>query len=98
MTLSRQLSLALKDAGMERAADAKPDLLAHARSILVRLAIKNGEVTADDLPEDMRVQLGPAMGSVFKGGMWEFTGKRKVSVLVSNHGRELKVWRLREHA
>lgn len=87
--------LALKDSGMTRAAEAKPELLARARSILVRLAINNGECTADDLPEDMRVALGPAMGSLFKGGMWVFTGKRKVSHLVSNHGRELKVWRLK---
>lgn len=88
---------ALKQHGMELAADHRVDELCLARQIAIEIA-RNGDGTChmdqvrQRLPEG--VELGPAAGSVFKGSEWEFTGLRVRSLLQSNHARELKVWRL----
>ena len=38
--------------------------------------------------------LGNAAGSVFKGGEWEYTGRRVVSKMNrNNHAKDLNVWR-----
>lgn len=84
----------LKDAGMTLAATNRKELLEQARRQVRLRASLNGTATADDLDEDLRVQLGPAAGSVFKGDDFEFTGERVRSTMDSNHARELKVWRL----
>ena len=96
-------STAAKDRGMALAADAKRELLAEAKGIARQLARahESSECTADDvgmyyhaLGINIAERLGPAMGSLFKGREWEFTGKRVLSKRKSNHARELKVWRL----
>lgn len=75
--------------------EARRQTLERARQIALTAAHKNGgTVTADDIPEDFRVALGPAAGSVFKTSDFEFTGKRVNSTLKSNHAREIKVWQL----
>lgn len=94
-----------RDIGMELAATKRAALLNEAREAarLIALAHKRRECTADDVgqwfeslptPVDIAKELGPSMGSLFKGREWEFTGKRVRSSRVSNHARELKVWRL----
>jgi len=83
-----------KDEGMEAAAEARVVLLEQARGIAIGIATTRGVVTADDIPDCLREQLGPAAGSIFKGSTFRFTGNRIKSVLPRNHARELKVWEL----
>ncbi len=95
---SATASTSAKEHGMQAAADAKGDALAQARSIARDLALANGgETDADEVGKVLYARgivLGPAAGSLFKGGEWQFTGKRKASARKTNHGREIKVWRL----
>lgn len=55
-------------------------------------------VTADDVGAEMEAKgypdLGPAAGSIFKTKEWVWTGHRIRSNKISNHARELRVWRL----
>jgi hypothetical protein len=81
---------------MEDTAAKRAQLLDQARECARRTADNKGSVTADDIDESVRVALGPAAGSIFKGGDFVFTGKRVTSTLPSNHSRELKVWKLTE--
>jgi hypothetical protein len=59
----------------------------------------NGECTADDVQRVLIEQgisphaLGNAAGSLFRGGDWEWTGRRVKSARVHAHANELKVWR-----
>ena len=92
--------LAKRDAGMKLAADKKADLLALARVVARDYARKHGEVHADNVGRILKAEhgvdsLGAAAGSLFKGQEWVFTGRRCESARATNHGRELKVWRLR---
>jgi len=86
--------------GMAIAAEAQPTVLELAQGIAIELAHEFGEVHADDVGRVMKKRhnvstMGPAAGSIFKGEQWEFTGRRVRSVRTKNHGRELKVWRLK---
>lgn len=94
-----------KITGMQRAATGRnaEGPLDIAREIAVRLAIESGETHADAvgaiLERDHGIKtLGPAAGSLFRGEIWEFTGRRVRSSRVSNHSRELKIWRLNQIA
>ena len=93
-----------KDTGMKVAAENRSEALAVAREVALALgAQKIAGVTADDVKEkmmEMRLQkelknLGPAAGSIFKTQDWEWTGRFKPSENMSNHGRLLRVWRLK---
>jgi hypothetical protein len=84
----------LKQQGMEEAAVKRAVLLDQAREHARRVAGTKGTVTADDIDKSVREALGPAAGSIFKGGDFQFTGQRVTSKLPSNHARELKVWQL----
>ena len=92
-----------KAEGMKAAAEARPATLIYARAIAFALASEHGTVNADMVGEKLKERgynpnLGPAAGSLFKGDEWEFTGERVRSKRVTNHGRELKVWKLKENA
>ena len=95
-------SLRLKLEGMELAAEHRGEWLALARRIAVLLAKQNTarECHADMVARELR-RLGlphcggPAAGSIFKEKSWEFTGRRIQSCRITNHARELKVWRYR---
>lgn len=91
---------ARKKAGMSLAAGANARNLARAREIAVQIASRHSlrECEAESVGkmlQDEGIAPGPWMGSLFKGGCWEFTGQRIKSSLVTNHARELKVWRLK---
>lgn len=99
---SRTEGIEDKEKGMELAAEADASIepLELARGIALRLATMYGETNADQVgqllwTEHQIKSLGPAAGSIFKGPEWEFTGKRVLSTRVSNHAREIKVWRLK---
>jgi hypothetical protein len=102
-TFDLEEGLRLKKEGMAEAEDnpSREDLLDLARKVAITLAQRYGEITADTVGRFLRENngvssLGPAAGSIFKAKIWEFTGKRKKSARIKNHGRELKVWRLKE--
>jgi hypothetical protein len=90
-----------KEEGMDAAASNSSDLVI-AKQIAMELAESSPDRTtnADEVGEELwnrhRIKtLGPAAGSIFKHDRWEFTGRRIESVRKTNHGREIKVWRLR---
>ena len=92
-----------KSRGMSAASWSRSDLLAEARKIACELAMtrETRECHADNVNREMKrrgipfEELGPAAGSILKGKDWIFTGKRIKSARITNHARELKVWRLR---
>lgn len=90
----------LKNRGMEAAADQKPRSLRMAREYLRELALKRGEVTADDAAEYVDrmglTPLGNAAGSLFREPHWEFTGEWVPSRRTSNHAHRNRCYRLRE--
>ena len=91
-----------KARGMSAASWSRSDLLAEAQTIACELAMAREmrEVHADNVYREMKRRgipfegLGPAAGSIFKGRDWVFTGKRIKSARISNHARDIKVWRL----
>lgn len=101
--LSREESLRLKKEGMEKAARGRERLLEHTRYVARELARMNDTVTIDDVHEwyqrnktiDIARYLGKALGSVFKGDFWEFTGSYVPTKRPTSHARPIKVWRLK---
>ncbi len=101
-TFDREESEAGKTNGMALAAANASEQLDIARQIAYELAFKgNGFVCMDDvgkLLKEKGISVGPWCGSVFKEkGEWEFTGQRVNSHRITNHARELKVWRLKSY-
>ncbi len=100
-TLNFTASQAAKKRGMSRSARNNAVFLVWARSIARMIAVTRGTVTTDDIRR-VAVETGhppatpQAWGSIFKDKEWEFTGNREPSKHIANHGRELKVWRLRK--
>lgn len=84
-----------KREGMALAAEHHQGWLAQARRQAVQVALANPNRTCsvNDL-----ILPGPAgnwVGSIFKGGEWEFTGMRVRADRPESHAREVKVWRLK---
>ncbi len=90
-----------KQEGMALAASNKKEGLNKARILAVDIALRqvNREITSDMVGIAMThrgmTPLGPAMGSLFRDGNWQFTGKYVKSSKVSNHSRMLRVWALK---
>lgn len=89
-----------KNIGMNVAAKKRKWMLEDAQREAYWIAKEEGTVTADKVYErlchfhyDLNL-LGNAAGSIFRGPDWECVGHTK-SERVSNHGREIKIWRLR---
>jgi hypothetical protein len=92
--------LALKEIGMNLAADSKSANLTLAKEIAIQIALKdpNQECNIDLVQMiviPMGIVLGNSAGSVFKDKRWEFSGKWIPSSRISNHGHSVRVWRLR---
>lgn len=94
-----------KEDGMQAAAESEKRRLALdcAREAVEDAALGRGSQTAtiDDayeallragFPESI---LGNAAGSVFRGLKWKWTGQMVPSKRVSNHGRIVRVWRIK---
>jgi len=90
---SLRIGKKLKREGMERAVDTRFTRLEEARDVVFLAALRRPERTAT--ADDNHIDLGPAAGSLFKDGRWAFTGERINSARVTNHAREIKVWRLK---
>tara|TARA_R100000388_G_C7239180_1_gene160040 strand:+ start:1229 stop:1612 length:384 start_codon:yes stop_codon:yes gene_type:complete len=94
-----------KEEGMDRAAQAKKELLQHARDIAVWYAKNegNGYCCSDDVAMVMQKleldysELGMAAGSIFKSKEWEYSGFNRKTKRVVAHAREIKIWRLVDH-
>lgn len=93
---------ALRDIGIGRAKLAKADVIEAAAAVARVHAMRNGEVTADDVMRRMITlgflpeQLGRSMGGLFRGGEWEWTGEFRPSRRVSRHAGMIRVWRLKD--
>jgi hypothetical protein len=91
-----------KQEGMDLAAANRSDLLDYLRELAEQIARESlhGTCSIDDvfrrvIPQGFRPEmLGNAAGSLFKYDKWEMMG-RKNSKRISNHAREIKVWRLK---
>ena len=91
-------SEAAKKHGMEVAAAAKPLSLDFARKVATDICNIGDVITIDDVLQEVEkrnlvINLGAASGSLFKTSQWAFTGSRIKSTRVSNHSREIKVWK-----
>lgn len=91
-----------KTMGMDDAAQAVPTALEVARQAVLEAARQgNGTASADDAYKGLLAfgyvaqDLGKAAGSIFAQKKWKYTGRRIRSARVSNHGRAIRVWRLR---
>lgn len=93
-----RVGVALKAAGMARAAAHRPEPLEVAKEIARTLARMHGQVTADDVQEWLRgtnaEPLGNAAGRIFMGKEWVCVGWR-ASRRTTNHGRMIRVWELK---
>ena len=94
-----------KRRGMDLAAAARAELLRKAREIALRLGADGSGVTSDGVSFCLELDasgcggnLGPAAGSIFKDGHWIDTGARVKSTRVTNHSRELRVWKRKNRA
>lgn len=100
MNLDLFAGIEARDAGMQLAAASKTDLLDRVRYHLMQVAQGRHDrcVTIDDCASLLEAEgegLGNAAGSVFKHEAWEATGRFVQSQRVSNHGRNIRVWRLK---
>ena len=105
MTFNLGLGLSHKLAGMDDAAAARPSPLEIAREAVIIAAQgrPNGTASADDAYRGLLLagytaaDLGKAAGSIFTDkNRWEYTGRRRRSARVSNHGRAIRIWRLKD--
>lgn len=92
----------LKEEGIARAVEwTQKDVLAYAQSAAYLHAERFGTVTVDDVYQRLIMWkydpslLGNAAGSIFRGKSWEFTGEWRKSTRTTNHGRYIRVWRLK---
>ena len=84
----------LKLRGLQLASEAHREALEYARESAYILALKQGEITSDDVvTPELSEQLGNACGAIFREKHWRCVGFRK-SCRPSAHARIIRVWRL----
>lgn len=87
--------------GMDIAAANKASLLEHARKVAEAIGRRKAAVSADDVAEALECEgisifaLGNAMGSCFRGGKWQWTGRFVKSRRTHAKGNLLRVWTLK---
>jgi hypothetical protein len=89
----------LKEEGMALAAD-NSNILPYAQNLATLYAENHvGRCTADDVMRQLTAEqikrLGNAAGSLFKGKQWTPAGIWVQSQRKTNHGRWIRVWRLK---
>ena len=102
LTFNLGQALERKAAGMDDAANARRPALEVARQAAIAAASSRPDktATADDAYRGLlaagylAADLGPAAGCLFRGKNWTYTGRRKRSARVSNHGRAVRIWQL----
>ena len=101
MTFDLEAGLAAKEAGIKLAARRRKIMLGAAQNIANVIALSNRDgITSDDVLWEMAdldydtSALGNAAGAIFRGPQWECIGWRP-SKRVSNHGRAIRVWKLK---
>lgn len=93
--MSLEEGLKLKEEGIARASMHKQDLIAYVRDLAAAVAESKGTVSVNDLPESLCIELGDAMGAVFKGGRFLPTGAITRAHRTESHARAVQVWKLR---
>ncbi len=90
-------AIVLRDRGIKLVAQNNPHFLTVARNVARQIAMRQGEVTSDDVRRECPIDPlhHNAWGGIWKGKEWEWTGEYRTSHIVSRHGGEQKVWRLR---
>lgn len=84
-----------KELGMDLSAKANYAYLKLAQSMAVKLAEMKGEVTIDDVRENLpSLPPGNYLGSVFKGGKFICTGFTEAKH-PGSHARIIKKWKLK---
>lgn len=86
----------LKDLALGDLEQKYPDFLARARQVAQGIALREGEVTADDVREvlSIPVDIHPSvMGALFRGPQWKRIGYRPSSQ-PQRKGSTIGVWRL----
>ena len=98
----KEVSLRLKEEGMEAAAKSNYELLELARREAKEIAKCNFDETCDADQVGMALlkkhnisSLGPVAGSIFREPCWEWTGEFVKSSRITNHARNLYVWKLK---
>ena len=97
------VQMTLMEIGIDRAEAKRTELVADIRVRVEALALGRLDRTAtiDDVEialKDMQrtyAELGPAAGSIFRNGHWQFTGQWAASTRSSNHARPVRVWQLK---
>ncbi len=104
MTTSRQRTIfdvekgeQERDEGIARVGSNADTFVQDMREVAVAISREKGYVTSDDLrriaaDEGLEPHHPNAWGAIFRGKRWECIGRRK-SAKVSNHAREIRVWR-----
>ena len=92
--------LELKKKGQALASMNRTELLEHSRKIAVMLCIRDGQTTSDVVRR--AVNLPPLgsnqqnwLGALFNDARFDWTGEFTRSTIRKNHGRLIKVWRLK---
>lgn len=90
-------AIAAKNAGLRVVAENNAEFLEVARNIARSLCVARYEITADDVRRACPIEPAHpnAIGAIFRHKDFVFTGKYRKSALVSNHARDIKIWRLR---
>lgn len=102
-TMNLFAGMMARDKGMEVAYQCRNGLVNQVRTHLENIAgaRPNHLATADDVESFLisigmtSKDLGNAAGTIFRHTAWEFTGTWTPSERRSNHGRYIRVWRLK---
>lgn len=99
MQLSLTDGLARKRDGLSSIERHHPSFVQLIRQEAIRMSNLFGSVTSDDLRifaelNEFDAPHPNCWGAVFAGSSWRVIGHKK-SVLVTNHHREIKIWRYR---
>lgn len=96
-----------KEIGISRALskEDRAEVISYLRNIAVKAIRELGEVTVDDVleraekdgvePEYIIKVMGKAMGGLFRGRQFVFTGRTDFSRRPQNHANILRIWTLR---
>jgi len=90
----------LRDEALETMEARSPEWIVEARRVAVTVAQRQGTVTANDVravlePLGIFPKHSNSWGSLFRQNIWERTGERVPSRIVTSHASEISVWRLR---
>lgn len=95
--MNLEKGIELRDQGIAQVAENNAAFLKLMRAFAEQISMRNGEVSSDEVrlraqAEGYAPKHSNAWGALFKAPGWKFLYRKK-SVLPSNHGREIRVWK-----